>query len=39
MTSVMVLDGVTLFVGLKDVANPSKRVRHSPTIGGNSSVQ
>ena len=39
MMSVMVLDGVTSFLRLKDVTNTCKRMRHSPTIGGNSSVQ
>ena len=39
MTSVMALDGVTSFLFLKDITNTSKRVRHSRTIGGNSSVQ
>ena len=37
--SVMVLDGVTLFLHLKDVSNTCKRMQHSPTIGGISSVQ
>ena len=37
-TSVMALDGVTLFLHLKDVTNTCKGKRHSPTIGGISSV-
>ena len=37
MTSVIALDGVTSFLRLKAVTNTSKRMRHSPTIGGNSS--
>ena len=36
--SVMALDSVTSFSCLKEVTNTSKRMRHSPTIGGNSSV-
>ena len=39
MMSFMGLDGVTLFLRLKDVTNTCKRMRHSPTIGGISSVQ
>ena len=39
MTSVMVLDGVTSFLRLKDVTNACIRMRHSPTLGGISSVQ
>ena len=39
MTSVMVLDSITSFLRLKDVTNTCKRMRHSPTIGGISSVQ
>ena len=39
MTSAIALVGVVPFSGLKDVTNTSKRMRHSPTIGGNSSVQ
>ena len=39
MTSVIVLDGVISFSRLKDITNTCKRMRHSPTIGGNSSVQ
>ena len=39
MTSVMTLDGVTPFLCLKDVRNTCKRMQHSPTIGGISSVQ
>ena len=39
MTSVVALDGVTLFLRFKDITNTCKRVRHSPTIGGISSVQ
>ena len=38
MTSVMVLDGVTSYLGLKDVTNTCKRMQHRPTIGGISSV-
>ena len=34
----MVLDCVTSFLRLKDVTNTCKRLRHSPTIVGNSSV-
>ena len=39
MTSFMVLDDVTLFLCLKDVANTSKQMLHSLSIGGSSSVQ
>ena len=39
MTSFMALDGVTLFLRLKDVTKTCKRMGHSPTIGGNYSVQ
>ena len=39
MTSVAGLDSVTLFLHLKDVTNKCKQMRHSPTIGGISSVQ
>ena len=39
MMSVMVLDVVTSFLCLKVVTNTCKRMGHSPTIGGNSSVQ
>ena len=39
MTSGMSLDGVTSFLRLKDVTYSCKRMRHSPTIGGVSSVQ
>ena len=39
MTSFMASDGVTLYLRLKDVTNTCKHVRHSPTIGGNYSVQ
>ena len=39
MTSVMALDGVTSFLRLKDVIDICKRMRHSLTIGGISSVQ
>ena len=38
-TPVMVLDGETSFLRLKEVTNTCKRMRHSPPIGGNSSVQ
>ena len=37
--SVMALDGVMSFLRLKDVTNTSKRMQHSPTTCGNSSVQ
>ena len=36
MTSEIMLGGVTSFLSLKEVTNTSKRMRHSPTIGGNS---
>ena len=39
MTSFMALDGVTSFLHLKDVTITSKRMRHSLSIGGSSSVQ
>ena len=39
MTSVVVLDGVTLFLRLNDVTYLCKHMRHSPTISGISSVQ
>ena len=39
MTSVMAVDGVTSFLRLKDVTNTCKCIRHSPTIGVNSSLQ
>ena len=39
MTSFMSLDGVKSFLRLKDVTNTRKRVRHSPTIGGDFSVE
>ena len=39
MTSVMVLDGLTSFLRLKDVKNACKCSRNSPTFGGVSSVQ
>ena len=39
MTSAMVLDGVTSFLSLKGVTNTFKRMRHSPAIGGISSMQ
>ena len=39
MMSIMTLDDVTPCLRLKDVTNTNKLVRHSPTIGGNSSVQ
>ena len=39
MTSVMALDGVTSFLRFKYATYSCKRMRHSPTIGGNSSVQ
>ena len=35
----MALNGITSFLRLKDVTNKCKRMRHSPTIGGDSSVQ
>ena len=37
MTSVMAIDGLTSFLHLKAVTDTSKRMRHSQTIGGNSS--
>ena len=39
LTPGVVLDGVTLFLRLKDITNTCESMRHSPTIGGNSSVQ
>ena len=39
MTSVMALGGVTSFLRLKYVTHTYKRMRHSPTIYGSSSVQ
>ena len=39
MASFMALDGVSSYFSLKDVTNTCKRMRHSPTIGGNYSVQ
>ena len=39
MTSVVALDGVTSFLPLKVITNTCKGMRHSPTIGGISSVQ
>ena len=39
MTSLMVLDGVTSFLRLKDVTITCKRMRRSLRIGGSSSVQ
>ena len=39
MTSVIALNGVTSFLHLKDITNTCKRMRHSPTIEGISSVQ
>ena len=39
MTSFKALDGVTLFLRLKDVTNACKRVRRSLSIGGSSSVR
>ena len=39
MMSVMALDGEMLFFSLKDFTNTSKSVRHSQTIGRNSSVK
>ena len=39
MTSCMALDGITSFFRLKDVTNTCKRMRHSLSIGGKSSVQ
>ena len=38
MTSVMAFDGVTSLLGVKDVTNTCKRIRHCPTIGGISSM-
>ena len=37
--SVMTLDSVISYLRLKDVTNTCKPMRHSPTIGGNYSVQ
>ena len=37
MTSFMPLDGVTLFLRLKDVTNTCKRMRRGLSIGGSSS--
>ena len=34
MTSFMALDGVTLFLSLKDITNTCKHMRHSLSIGG-----
>ena len=39
MTSFMALEGVTLFLRLKDVTITCKRMRRSLSIGGSSSVQ
>ena len=39
MTPVVALDGVVSFLRLKDATYSCKRMRHSPTIGGISSVQ
>ena len=39
MTSVVALNGVMSFLHWKDVTNTCKRMRHSPTIGGISSLQ
>ena len=39
MTSFIVLDGVTLFLRLKDATNAGKHMRRSLTIGESSSVQ
>ena len=39
MTSAMAFDGVMSFLSIKEVTNTRKRMRNSPTIGGNSSVQ
>ena len=39
MTSFMALDGVTLFLRLKDVTNTCKRMRRGLSIGRSSSVQ
>ena len=39
MTSFMTLDDVKSFLCLKDVTNTSTCMRHSPAIGGISSVQ
>ena len=38
-TSFMAFDGVTLFLCLKGVRKTHKRMRHSLSIGGSSSVQ
>ena len=37
-TSVIVFDGVTLFLGLKDITSTCKCMQHSPIIGVNSLV-
>ena len=39
MMSFMPLDGVTVFLSLKDVTNTRKQVRRSLSIGGSPSVQ
>ena len=39
MMSFMGLDGVTSFLRLKNITNTRKRMRHSLSIGGGSSVQ
>ena len=39
MTSFTLIDGVTSFLSLKNVANTRKRMRRSLSIGGSSSVQ
>ena len=39
MTSFMTLDGVTLFLRFKDDTNTCKRMQHSLSIVGSSSVQ
>ena len=39
MASIVALDGVTLFLGMKDGTYSFKLMRYSPTIGGISSVQ
>ena len=39
MTSVMALDGVTLFLRLKDVTNTCECMRHSLTIGNGGKLE
>ena len=39
ITSFIMLDGVTSFLFLKDITNTCKRMQHSLSIGGTSSMQ